>query len=68
MELSLSVILRIFLIFGVFEPSYSYKPYSYKKNRCITLFFSKNNFVRTASLRFAIGERAKSKTNDHYRK
>ena len=35
MELSLSVILRIFLIFGVFEPSYSYKPYSYKKKRCM---------------------------------
>ena len=30
-DFSLSIILRIFLIFSYFEPGYSYKRYSYKK-------------------------------------
>ena len=30
-DFSLSIILRIFLIFSYFEPGYSYKQYSYKK-------------------------------------
>ena len=33
-------------------------------------FFSsiRTNLIRTPRIRFAIGQRAKSKTNDHYRK
>ena len=32
-DLSLSIILRIFLIFPKFQPKYSYKRYSYKTKR-----------------------------------
>ena len=59
-ETSLIIILTLFLIFGHFEPNYSYKKYSNKKKRCNLLVMRKikikgaNQTFETKIVLFAI--------------
>ena len=45
-QTSLVIILTLFLIFGHFEPNYSYKKYSNKKNGVVQMVYDSINSMR----------------------